>query len=549
MAGICQACVTVGLAGAVLSGCSSHPRNYAAIRGYYDYDFTAAREALRDDAKNNDTNVLLNNVRLGLAALADGDTLEAQEALGRSFDLLSTAGLNEDRTTAAIVIDEGVRIWKGEPFEQALSYYWVAALYATLGDWENVRAASANALFRLTDFGAEQTARTMTRNAAADPAYLDKGYTAVDTDFALGFLIEAIGADLSGAAGADEQLDAALQIDRKLAPIVSTLRSGDYDTLLLVDYGKGPTKMAYGPDDALARFVPQERHEGNLVVSYDGVTQGSFRRVCDVNQMSIDMRWNNLENVRVAKSKIGNTLLTSGAITMAAGAMSNDSGAAAIAGVVGLMMMLLGALAKAGAEADTRYLEFAPQSIYVAPLRLGDNGELRVGVEGDPGSTIVFPGFRPGTPGAPQAVYLRLHGLDSGDPPWMESTWALYGNDDTGVLDDDWPWILGGSDVSAPDPATLASYQRAGYLPDFTPNDLDELYRAEGIAIGAGAVDPVTRQRSWRHILDGGRALYTPQPWSMGAKRLMYTSHDPYQPKSNRVRNLSPRYGIEYVQR
>ncbi len=544
--------MTAVLAGVVLAGgqgCSSHQRNYAAVHSYYEYDFTAAREALREDAGSNDTNVLLNNIRLGMAALADGDTLEAEAALGRSFDLLSTAGLNDDRTTAAILVDEGVLIWKGEPFEQALSYYWVAALYATLGDWENVRAASANALFRLTDFGTQQTARTMTRHAAADPKYLETGYTAVDTDFALGFLMEAIGSSLSGAAGTDEQLDAAMKIDRKLAPIVSVLRSGDYDTLLLVDYGKGPTKMAYGPDDALARFVPQERHHGDLVVSYDGVEHGPFRRVCDVNRMSIDMRWNNLENIRVAKSTIGNMLLTGGAVTLAAGAGSDSGGAAAVAGIVGVTMMIAGALFKAGAAADTRYLEFAPQSIYIVPLRLNDTGELRVGVDGDPGSTIVFPGFRPGRRGAPQAVYLRMHGLDSADPPWLESTWALYGNDDTGVLDNDWPWILGGSDVSTPDRETVEAYKLGGYLSEFTTDDLSELYLAEGIVIGAGAVHPRTRQPAWRHILDDGQALYTPQPWSMGYKRLMYSPHDLYRPKSGRVRNLSPRYGIEYVQR
>jgi hypothetical protein len=361
--------------------------------------------------------------------------------------------------------------------------------------------------------------------------------------------MQAIGADLSGAAGADEQLDAALEIDKKLAPIVDTVRRGDYDTLLLVDYGKGPTKMSYGPDDALARFVPQERHHGDLFVSYDGEVVGKFRRVCDVNRMSIDMRWNNLENIRVAKSKIGNILLTGGAATVFAGANANDSGTAAVAAVVGLTMMALGALAKAGAEADTRYLEFAPQSIYVAPVRLSDNGELRLGIEGDPGSVIVFPDFRPGRPGAPQAVYLRLHGLDSADPVWMESTWALHGNDDAGVLERDWPWILGGSDVSTPDRQTLQSYQRGGYLPHFTISDLEALYLAEGIVLGAGAVDPATRQRAWRHILDGGRALYTPQPWSMGYKRLMYSEHEPYRPKSGRVRNLSPKYGIEYARR
>ena len=142
---------------------------------------------------------------------------------------------------------EGVRIWKGEPFEQALAYYWIGAYYATLGDWENCRAAAANALFRLTDFGGYQTPRTLVRRAASNPRYLEEGYTAVDTNFALGFLMEAIASDLSGASGSREQFSAALEIDKDLEPVVNTLRSRRYDTLLFVDYGKGPSKISYGP--------------------------------------------------------------------------------------------------------------------------------------------------------------------------------------------------------------------------------------------------------------------------------------------------------------
>ncbi len=524
-------------------GCSSYTRNHEAIAGYYQYDFTAARESLRRDAERNNKDVLLNNVRLGLAAMADGDQQEAQRALGRCFDLLSTAGLNKDRTTAAILIDEGVKIWKGEPFEQALTYYWVAALYATLGDWDNVRAASANALFRLTDFGAAQTTRTLTRNAAADPAYLETGYTAVDTSFALGFLMEAIGSKLSGAAGGNTQLDAAVDIDRRLAGIVSTLRSGAYDTLLMVDYGKGPTKTAYGPDDALVRFVAQERHHGDVIVSFNDRSKGSFRAVCDVNRMAVDHRWNNLEDVRKAKSRIGNLLLTGGAITLAHGASSNSEGAA----FAGVAMMLAGALTRLGARADTRYVEFAPQSIYLVPLLLESPGNLRVGVEGDPGSTMVLPAFEPGRPGAPQAVYLRLHGFDSADPPWLAASETLYGNDATGVQGGDWPWILGGRDVSTPSRQTLEHYQLGGFLPGFTTADLEALYIDEGIVIGAGNVDAASVQRSWRHVLEGGRTLFTPPPWSMGYKRLMYSPHHPYRPRSSTVRNLSPRFGIEYA--
>ena len=81
-------------------------------------------------------------------------------------------------------------------------------------------------------------------------------------------------------------------------------------------------------------------------------------------------------------------------------------------------MMAIGALAKAGARADTRYMEFAPQSIYFVPLQLEELCSLHLSIEGDPGSLLVLPEFRPGEPGAPRAVYLRLHGLHGPDPEW-----------------------------------------------------------------------------------------------------------------------------------
>src|SRR5690606_36828602 len=115
---------------------------------------------------------LLNELRLGLACMADGNVNEAESSLERVFSLLSTAGLNRDSTVGAVLIHEGVRVWKGEPFEQALAYYWVAAHYASVGDWENARAAAANALFRLRDFGEAMNAEELARRAAKDDSIL-----------------------------------------------------------------------------------------------------------------------------------------------------------------------------------------------------------------------------------------------------------------------------------------------------------------------------------------------------------------------------------------
>ena len=404
------------LAAAVLlslcgGGCSAAPRNYTAIHSYYQHDYATARDALRDDAMmRNDEQVLLNTARLGMAALADGDLVEAEMALGRTFDLLSTAGLNADRTTAAIMSHEGVRIWKGEPFEQAMMYHYVATLYAVMGDWENVRAAAANSLFRLTDFGGSQTPESLTRHATLDDDYLERGYTAVDTNFALGFLMQAIGAQLSGAGGSDQLFDAAVDIDPALTPLVQQLRQGRYNTLLIVHFGKGPTKISYGPNQALARFVQQEPASvahGLLEVTVDGLQAGRTRPVTNVSAMARDHRWNNLEDIRRAKGAIGDVLVAGGAMATAIGAQERSAEAA----LAGAGAMLFGLLLKSSAQADTRYLEFLPQSVYLVPLELAEAGDVQLRVAG--GSWMRLENVQPGTYQQPRTEYVRMHGADS----------------------------------------------------------------------------------------------------------------------------------------
>jgi len=502
---------------AAAGGCSSPKADWVAP--YYRYDFPTAREVLREKAAVNNDEVLLNNLRLGLASMADGNRNESEAAMRRCFDLLSTAGLNKDRTTASVLLWEGVRIWKGEPFEQALAYYWTSVVYAVNGDWDNARAAAANSLFRLTDFGRNVTQDELVRRAAADEKALER-YTAVDTNFALGFIMQAVGADRSGAGGAPEQFDAALRIDPSLAPIVTVLRGRAYDTLLLVDFGRGPRKIGTGPDGAIAEFQPVERVRAPLSVAVNGVQVGAFPIVCDVNRMSRDHRWNNLEDVRKAKSFIGSVLLYGGAIATGVGAY-NDSTAAALAGVGA---MILGAYLKATAAADTRYCEFAPSAIYVVPLRLDGPREVRLQVGNAPG-VFVLPRCTPGTLAAPRAVYVRLLGVGSPTPAWLTSLELLYPNDGTGVRPGDVPWILGGTDVGTPDARRLQLYQENGSMEGWTVPQLRAAWTDAGAVIGAGMerrpdapVGP-----SYRNALEGGTGVFTPVVDSIGYKRIMFT--------------------------
>jgi hypothetical protein len=530
----------LGALALVLGACQGPPSNVDAVDAYYRYDFTSAREALRRGAyAQRDEQVLLNNLRLGMAALADGDLEEAERSLGTSFELLSTAGLNRDRTTAAVLTHEGVRIWKGEPFEQALAYHYVAVLYALLGQYDNVQAAAANSLFRLTDFGADQDAESIVREAARTPGHLERGYRAVDSDFALGFIMQGLGGRLSGLGGWEEKLDAAASMDERLNDLITTLKGGDFDTLLIVDYGQGPRKAAYGPDDALVHFVEIQDGAGELRVHSNDEELGRAVVVCDVNDMAADHRWNNLEDLRRAKSAIGHALMWGGTWVAGQGAYDDSAGSV----LAGLGMIGAGLLTRAGARADTRYLELTPAAIFVLPLLLSHRRDLVVTVEGDAMAETRLIDVEPGTGARPRTHYVRLFGDCTPPPPWLAEDDILYSNDHTGVRPGDWPWILGGRDVSTPSRQVLEAYQAGGRLLDLSISDLEALYDAEGILLGSGRErrEGQPRNPSYRHILEGGTGLFTPHSPSMGFKRLMTSPHPPYEPKSHPVRTLKER--------
>jgi len=120
--------------------------------------------------------------------------------------------------------------------------------------------------------------------------------------------------------------------------------------------------------------------------------------------------------VRLAKSGLGTLLADGGAIVAAHGGYEHEPEAF----IAGLGMIAAGLLTKAGAEADTRYLDLAPQSIYVLPLRLGRRTDVTVEVDGDPGSRRVLHGFAPGRAGDPRVAYVRLHGPDSPAAPTID---------------------------------------------------------------------------------------------------------------------------------
>jgi hypothetical protein len=394
----------------LLTGCASDQAGRVGVGNYYRADFASAAVAFRPGAEarpfNEDS--VLNNARLGMASLAAGDVNTAVRSLGTAYQLLESGGVNdESRIFAATVLHEGVKVYKGEPFEQAMTYTSLAWANALRSDWENVRVCARASTRRLADF--------QQANPEAKDRMSREGVKLVESTFALGYLLEGISDRVLGEN--DDALDRAVSLDASLRPVVESVRSGRFNTLLVVEFGRGPTKDAYGDDNARTHWVPRDPPAGDMRVTVSGGPSLTLRPAADVNRMSADYRWNNLEDARTFKSGFGTVLIAGGATT----AVASENKSAQIAGLAaagaGLLMKLL-------ASADTRHNQLLPSEVFVAALELPAQGaDVSVTFAGNRSAPISITDARPGTPSAPSVLYVRsLTAL--GVPAWPVTSWG-----------------------------------------------------------------------------------------------------------------------------
>ncbi len=535
-----------------LSGCVAQPDHYlldAMANGQYGRArvymtrIVATQPRPRDGfGRDLDRAYVLNRMRLALLTLADGYLEAGDRVCGELYDVLRTQGINRDKTITSVVLNEDLKTWKGEPFEQAMAFHYVSVHHAQRGQWDNARAAADNALFHLRDFGERRDGRPrsnedLVKEALRDDQYLDHGYVAVETDFALGHLMHGIASSqIDRDREAQDHFNRAVALNGRLRPLVDRFAAGDYNLVLVVDFGRGPRKIGTGPDNAIATFATCTTSDDRpLRVSIGGREAfESHAAVCDLNALARDHRWNSLEDLRLAKSHIGTGLMLAGAFMTAHGGDHDDRDVQ----FAGLGMMVAGALAKAGAHADTRYCEVMPQRTYVVPLKMpAQEATITLQVEGLPASRMVLAAVRAPRAGDPAGLrYVRLLTAGGAAPSWAAEGRIHYANDATpAAVRSNLPYVLGGNCVRPPTEQVLRDYQSAGFLRDFSLGRLEDLYREEGIR-----TQPRTPlAQPGRHVLEGGNSLVAPAAGTTGFARIFGRAHGPYTPRSPRVRSLA----------
>jgi tetratricopeptide (TPR) repeat protein len=420
----------------LLPGCNAPMQTPTRELAAGDYDAALQRVEEEITHDRSERRYMLSRMRAGVLALDAGRPAVSEQFFAEVYDVLRTQGINADKTVSAVVLTEGVKLWKGEPFEQAMALAYYGMVQARLGSWDNARAAAGNALFYLRNFENDRdraagrridTEAIMLRSieyenrqagrpvgagdARGADAYLDHGYVTEESNFAFAYLLHAIasqqmGRDLEAA----DYFQRVVQLEPAMRPTVDRLKARGYNTVLVVAYGLGPRKDRYGMDGALSEFVPRTRSDGAALSVSTPLGATSYPRVTDVNAMARDHRWNNLEDVRRAKSILGSVLLVGGGITLGEG-IQNHSEAAVWTGAA---LLASGLYMKATAAANTDYCDVFPQRLYVVPLMIDDPSQrVDLSIAGRPGVVSVT-----GWPAAdgPEArlVYVRLPELTAG---------------------------------------------------------------------------------------------------------------------------------------
>ena len=395
--------VAVMAAGASLGmvGCNETPR--AARNAFADYQvgqYAAAAAQFRPLAQKKDENYVLNNCRLGSADLAARNLDEAQQAFMNAYNVLNATGVNDPgRQLGAAVVWEGVKVWKGEPFEQAMAHYYLGMIFLLKGDYENARAAFENSLFKVHEY-------------AGKDDY--EHYQMVESNFALGYFgLGFCYLRMHQPDKAQANFARAVQINPALATLVSQAQQPGVNTLIFVDDGRGPRKAAKGWYDEQSVFGPTPAEAGpippiNAFADGHVITSPQILySTVDTLAMAQERRWQDIDTLREAKAIFGTGAMAAGAGMTAYGA---DRGNRDLEWA-GLGTMAVGALVAASSHADTRAWGMLPRTVYIIPVNVAPGPHV-FAVQGGDGAQsaplqTTIPTFDPAHP-RDNVFYFRL---------------------------------------------------------------------------------------------------------------------------------------------
>lgn len=294
---------------------------------------------------------VLNHMNAGIKAFRLGYYKTAKYSLDEALTRIETVYSDEENAEKAksVWYEEGMKDFKGEPYERAMAYYYRGLLYMMDGDYENARAC----------FKSGQLQDRMAENET------------FDDDFILLYVLE------GWASRANGEPDLAHEAFEKIRSLEHCEGFNDipaeHDSLVIVETGLSPIKSA---DGEYGQNLVMNRHPGNLVkdaciVSTQGrieecVQEDIFFQASTRGDRAFDEVLEDKVQVKKTTDTAGTVLAATGAGMASAGMYTNNRDM----GLAGLFVGIIGLAAKASAanmtpKADTRACAFLPDRVFL----------------------------------------------------------------------------------------------------------------------------------------------------------------------------------------
>ena len=338
------------------AGCGPSKAEVQASQGvsaFFAGDTQSAINLLGPLSEEPDRNYVLNNLRLGHAALTAGDLRTAEAAYYRAYETLNAAGVNNPaRTAATVLFNESVRIWLGEPYERAIANFELGVVYYLQGDYANARGALENSLFKLRRYADEKDEKS---------GFEEQESTFAVAHIMLGRCWQRLGReDL-----ASQSFARAAELAPGLGAVTDPAAHADSNVLLIIEWGTGPRKvpkgsgMVWGVSGSPNLPLPNVTVNGQPLA----VAQVAMPMI-DTHVMAQQRPWQTIDTYRAIREVAGVGMMIGGVIVMDEG-FDKDKEETAL---LGLGLFALGALLQASSSPDVRQWEMVPRTIYVVPL-------------------------------------------------------------------------------------------------------------------------------------------------------------------------------------
>ena len=313
-------------------------------------DYAAEKARLRAGAPKD---AVLLALQAGVAALGEGQRGEAAALFDQALASIEGMFANTENAARArsLWYEEGVKDYKGEPYERAMAFHYRGLLYLAEGDYENARASFRGGVLQ-DAFSEEEQYRS---------------------DFGSLMQLEGWANQLNGdpAQAVDAYQEVARLHPQWQAPLPGT------NVLVVAELGGSPRKLGDGiSNHEIVYRRPKRTPERSITVTIDGrayplaLAEDLYFQASTRGGRRIDRLIDGkvaFQNASETIGRIAGRLAADGSVIQAAygGGHGNALGAIAAVGAISSIISV-----NVKPRADVRYWANLPETVHIAALKL-----------------------------------------------------------------------------------------------------------------------------------------------------------------------------------